>query len=350
MQTQIFKTLGKTGLLETGMLTAALLIFGSCVGVVHAHPRNVTPLEALQQGDRVALRQLINEGADMNSKDAEGTPLLMHAVLYSDAETVRLLLDHGADPNATNAAGATALIWAAGDPAKASMLIKAGADVNARSALGRTPLLIAASVDGASTVAHRLLAHGADDNVHDELKGNPKLMSGGGSAPAIVEAAKARDGETLKLLLEKHRHDLNFDIDAKDANGGTALSESVIQGNHENLVRLLAAGAAANIEVSTERYTPLIFAAMRNDPFAIALLIDAGADVNATDKSGTSVLMWAAYSAEQGPSVAVDSLLRAGADVTAKNRGGETALTLAAWHGKTHTYYRLAQYMPVENK
>lgn len=350
MQTQLLKSLGKTGLLETSMLTAALLVFGSCMGVVHAHPRNITPLEALQQGDKAALRQLINQGADMNSKDAEGTPLLMHAVLYSDAESVRMLLDHGADPNATNAAGATALIWAAGDPVKASMLIKAGADVNARSALGRTPLLIAASVDGAGTVVHRLLAHGADDSVHDDLKGNPKLMSGGGSAPAIVEAAKARDGETLKLLLEKHRHDLKFDINAKDANGGTALSEAVIQGNHENLLRLLAAGASVNVEVTMERYTPLILAAMRNDAFAMALLIDSGAGVNAADKTGTTALMWAAYSAEQGPSVAVDTLLRAGADVTAKNRGGENALTLAAWHGKSHTYYRLAQYMQAEKK
>jgi ankyrin repeat protein len=350
MQTQLLKSLGKTGLLETGMLTAALLVFGSCMGVVHAHPRNITPLEALQQGDKAALRQLINQGADMNSKDAEGTPLLMHAVLYSDAESVRMLLEHGADPNATNAAGATALIWAAGDPVKASMLIKAGADVNARSALGRTPLLIAASVDGAGTVAHRLLAHGADDSAHDNLKGNPKLVSGGGSAPAIVEAAKARDGETLKLLLEKHRHDLNFDIDATDANGGTALSEAVIQGNHDNLLRLLGSRASVNVEVTTERYTPLILAAMRNDAFAIALLIDAGADVNAADKTGTTVLMWAAYSSDQGPSVAVDTLLRAGADVTAKNRGGENALALAAWHGKTHTYYRLAQYMSAEKK
>jgi ankyrin repeat protein len=344
MQTQFLKSLRKTGLLETGMLTAALLMFGSCIGVVHAHPR-IAPLEALQAGDNTALRQLLDNGADVNTKDAEGTPLLMHAVLYADAEAVHMLLDRGADPNATNAAGATPLIWAAGDPAKAAMLIQAGADVNARSALGRTPLLVAATVDGASTVAHRLLAHGADDSVHDNLKGNPKLWTGGGSAPAIVEAAKARDGETLRLLLARHKHDLNFDIDAKDANGGTALSESVILANHENLIRLLAAGASVNIEVTADRYTPLMFAAMRDDAFAIALLIDSGADMNAVDASGNSALMWAAYAAEQGHSVAVDTLLRAGADVTIANRKGETALTLAGWHGKTHTYQRLSQYM-----
>ncbi len=345
MQTHFWKSLGKTGLLETGMLTAALLVFGSCMGVVHAHPRSLTALEALQQGDNTALRQLLDQGADVDSKDALGTPLLMHAVLYADAEAVHMLLDHGADPNATNAAGATALIWAAGDPAKAAMLIHAGANVNARSALGRTPLLVAASTDGAGTVATRLLAHGADDTVHDNLKGQPKLMTGGGSAPAIVEAAKARDGETLQILLKKHNHDLNFDIDAKDANGGTALSEAVILGNHENLMRLLAAGASVNTEITVERYTPLIFAAMRDDAFAIALLLDSGADVNAVDASGNSALMWAAYASEQGHSVAVDTLLHAGADVAIQNRRGETALAVAAWHGKTPTYQRLSQYL-----
>lgn len=342
MQTKILKTLQKSGVLETGLLTAALLVFGSCVGVVHAHP-HITLLDALQKGDKAAFRQLLNNGADVNSKDEAGTPLLMHAVLYSDADSVRLLLERGADPNATNAAGATALIWAAGDPAKANLLIKAGANVNARSALGRTPLLVAASVDGAGSITHKLLVKGADDSVKDELKGNPKLMTGGGQAPAIVEAAKARDGEVLKLLLSKHKHDRKFDINVRDANGGTALSEAVIQGNHENLVRLLGAGASVEIEVTTERYTPLMLAAMRGDEFAVALLIDAGSDLNAVDASGTSALMWAAYASDQGASVAVDVLLRAGADTTIKNRGGETALSIAAWHGKTHTYYRLAQ-------
>ncbi len=152
----------------------------------------------------------------------------MYAVMYGDADTVRLLLNYGADPDAANAMGATALIWAVGDPAKAQMLIEYGANVNAKSALGRTALLVAASTSGAGGVVDRLVEKGADVSAKDGLKGNPKLMTGGGGAPAIVEAAKSRDGEALRSLLR----DPHVDVNAKDANGGTALTEAVINGHY----------------------------------------------------------------------------------------------------------------------
>ncbi|MEI9811481.1 MAG: ankyrin repeat domain-containing protein [Acidobacteriota bacterium] len=336
MKTQTLKSQLKSSVLEVGALTLGLLLFGHYQGVVYGHPA-VTPLEAIQKGDSGTLRALLDQGVNPNTKDEAGTPLLMQAVLYADAEMIGVLLSRGADPNTTNAAGATALIWAAGDPQKATLLIKAGANVNARSVLGRTALQTASATDGAGDVVRQLLVKGADTKVHDELKGNPKLMTGGGSAPVIVEAAKARDGHALRLLLSAP----DVDVNAKDANGGTALTEALVQGNRENVRRLLAAGASVNQSVSYGRFTPLILAAMRGDALEIALMIDAGADVNAPDAAGNTPLMWAAYAADSGPSVAVDYLLRAGADVSAANRKGETALTMARWHGKTRAVQQL---------
>ncbi len=336
MQLHSIKSLLKTGVLETACLTGALLLYGSCLGVIHAHS-NISPSEAIQRGDQQTLRSLLKDGADPNAKDSKGTPLLMSAVLYGNADTVRLLLNYGADPDATNAAGATALIWAAGDPLKAEMLIQYGANVNAKSALGRTPLLVAAPTDGAGSVVQTLIAKGADTSAKDVLKGNPKLMTGGGGAPAIVEAAKARDGVALRTLLR----DPHIDVNAKDANGGTALTESVINGHYENVQALLAAGASIDVQVSMAGYTPLTLAAMRDDERMLALLLKAGAAVNDSDASGTTPLMWAAYAAETNPSEAVAMLLRAGADTKAENRKGETALSLAKWHGKTYTVLQL---------
>ncbi len=329
MQPQIAKSLMKTGVLEAGLVTAALLLFGHCQGVL-AHS-NLTPVQAIRQGDNDALRNLLNRGADPNAKDTSGTPLLMSAVLYADAAGVRLLLNNGADPNATNAAGATALIWAAGDPEKAALLIDYGANVNARSALGRTPLLVASATDGAGSVVGKLIHKGADVTVRDNLKGNPKLMTGGGSAPAIVEAAKARDGVALRLLLRN----ADCDVDAKDANGGTALTEAVANGHFENARMLLDAGASPNTQMPYSGYTPLILAAGRNDAKMLGMLLEHDVDVNAADASGSTALMWAAYSAETGPATAVETLLLAGADPAIANRKGETAVALAQWHGKT---------------
>jgi serine/threonine-protein phosphatase 6 regulatory ankyrin repeat subunit B len=325
------KSLLKTGVLEAGLVTAALLLFGHYQGVL-AHP-NLTPVQALQQGNHDSLRSALNRGADPNSKDAVGTPLLMHAVLYSDATAVRMLLNNGADPNATNAAGATALIWAAGDPEKAALLIDYGSDVNARSVLGRTPLLVASATDGAGSVVGKLIHKGAETNVHDNLKGNPKLMTGGGSAPAIVEAAKARDGVALRLLLR----DPKCDIDATDANGGTALTEAAANGHRDNVRLLLNAGANPNVHLTASGYTALMLAAERNDVEMLGLLLEAGVEVNAADVSGLTALMWAAYSAETGPTTAVEMLLLAGADPAIVNRKGETAIALARWHGQTAT-------------
>jgi ankyrin repeat protein len=45
--------------------------------------------------------------------------------------------------------------------------------------------------------------------------------------------------------------------------------------------------------------------------------------------------MWAAYTAETGPTRLVELLIEAGADPSIQNRKGDTALSWAKWHGAT---------------
>lgn len=285
---------------------------------------------AVRAGDIATVKAMMEKGgADPNVKDASGTPLLMTAVVYGNAESVRILLEHGADANAKNPAGATALLWAAGDWEKASLLIAHGADVNVQSALGRTPLLSAAAQDGAGPVVGMLLKKGASTAVVDKLTGPPNVPQGGGSGSAVIEAAKARSGEALKLLLANH-----LDVNFKGGNGSTALGEATILGNVENVRTLLKAGAKTDARVSSGRYTPLMLAAMRNDPQLVRMLIDAGSEVDARDVVGSTALMWAAYS-ERGNSAVVELLLKAGAEVNARNDKGETAMRWAKWNGET---------------
>jgi len=322
------KTVLNSGMLELGGLVLALVSYGHCNGI-HAETRPDVH-EVIRQGRNSQLATALHNGADPKGRDGEGTPALMNAVLYGDADMVGMLLRHGADPNATNAAGATALLWAAGDPQKASLLLKHGAFVNTRSALGRSPLQVAATQDGGAPVVGWLVERGADLTARDNLKGAPLVYSGGGGAPPIVEAAKARDGSALHILLEQ-----GVDVNDHDGNGGTALTEATVQGNLDNVHALLKAGADVEATVSSVRYTPLMLAAIRNNFAMVKLLLKAGSDVNAVDANGTSVLMWAAYSSETGDPRIVDLLVKAGADVSARNRRQETALTLAKWHGAT---------------
>ena len=91
---------------------------------------------AVRAGDNQRVVELLNGGANPNTKDESGTPVLMLSAIYGSAASMQTLLDRGADPNATNAAGASALHYAAVDTAKTKLLVAKGADVNAHSGPG----------------------------------------------------------------------------------------------------------------------------------------------------------------------------------------------------------------------
>jgi len=83
-----------------------------------------------------------------------------------------------------------------------------------------------------------------------------------------------------------------------------------------------ASGALAQTEVAD--------AAMRRDTAEVRRLVQAGADVKASQADGATALHWAAY---HGDASLASLLLDAGADVAAANRNGSTPMWLAASRG-----------------
>ena len=71
---------------------------------------------AMRHNDFAQVKALLEQGADPNAPNPEGTPALMFAAILCDPPVMKLLVSKGAAPNARNPAGATALMWAAGDP------------------------------------------------------------------------------------------------------------------------------------------------------------------------------------------------------------------------------------------
>ena len=107
----------------------------------------------------------------------------------------------------------------------------------------------------------------------------------------------------------------------------------------ENPNALIADGEDADIETASmserEKTDALIEVAENNDITEIQRLIAAGADVNATDNSGMTALMFAAK--EDTAKV----LLEAGADVNAKDNDGKTALMFAATNNSSDVAWLL---------
>src|SRR5262245_22110460 len=79
--------------------------------------------DAIHRGAVGEVERSIAGGANPNSVDADGTPALMAATLFADAEMVGLLLEHGADPNGVGPAGTTALMWAIPNVPVAKVLV-----------------------------------------------------------------------------------------------------------------------------------------------------------------------------------------------------------------------------------
>jgi ankyrin repeat protein len=315
---------------------ALFLLIGLGAGLFAAPPRvfrdvaaaNTALMDAIKDGDTARVTVALNRGADVNIKEADGSPAIVEAALFGNTLMIELLLERGADPNAATPAGLTALHVAAGDLGKARMLIAHGANVNARTKAGRTPLLIASRQDGAYPIVKLLLEKGADVKATDAV---PAFGMGPG-ANALILAAKTSDVRTARLLVQ-----YGLDVKTKTPSGDTALIEAAWNGNIEVVRYLISQGADAKATIADppfKGFTALSFAAALDHAEIGDLLIAAGADVNARDGSGYTPLHWAAMS-ERGDARLVRSMIAAGADVNLKGAFDETPLTWAAKRGET---------------
>ena len=259
-----------------------------------------------------------------------GYTRVVDAAKAADHPAVFALLQQHANVNAAEPDGTTALHYAAraDDLEMADRLIKAGADVKAANRYGVTPLYLAC-LNGSASMIERLLAAGADANA-TVTQGETALMT----------VARTGNVEAAKVLLSH-----GAAIDAReDWRGQTALMWAAAEQHPEMVQELIAHGADVNARSATQHWerqvtaeprekwlppgglTPLMFAARQNCLDCALILVDKGADLNAQDPDGISPVLSAAINGHYDVAI---FLLDKGADPNLADQTGRTALYAA---------------------
>jgi ankyrin repeat protein len=240
-------------------------------------------VDAMARQNREAVRALAKQGADVNSRAADGTTALHWAAHWNDLETAAFLVKAGAKIDAADDHGVTALSLAAENASLPMLeaLLNAGANPNIAQESGMTPLLDAINV-GKPEPVKLLIARGANVNAATtKTKLTPLMWAIGDGHPDIA----------ARLL------DAGADVQAVTTDGFSALTFAARVGNVDIAKLLFARGLPVN-ETGPERVHALPYAALSGqDAFALFLL-EQGADPNAT-LSGVTALHAASGAAGQ---------------------------------------------------
>lgn len=238
---------------------------------------------------------------------------MVKAAQKGDAARVRSLLDQGVSANSRHKlTGWSALTVASyhGSLEVVRILIRAGADVNARDKTGGTPLLKAATVPDAENISEllkikaeiirELLKAGADPSMQDNFGGTAweqavinnqqELIDAFGDVKGVKETQLIVAATTGNIPTAKQMIEEGADVNYKDTDGWSALSEAVLSGQVEVLKLLIDSHVDVNLK-HQKGWTALMVAAQKNQMQAARLLLKAGADPKIRNDEGVTAAM-----------------------------------------------------------
>jgi ankyrin repeat protein len=164
--------------------------------------------DAARAGDLVKVRQLLEQGVNINIRGNHQYTPLHEAAESGHSEVVKLLLEKGADVNAKTEYRQTPLHRAAGwgRTEVADLLIQRGADLNARDWVQDTPLHVAAE-KGKREVAALLIRGGADVNARNDSQSTPLHKAASGYSSTATEVAALLIEKGANLNARDHNQD-----------------------------------------------------------------------------------------------------------------------------------------------
>jgi hypothetical protein len=208
------------------VVSAALILVNATVGRGQSSApgdRAEALSEAARRGDATAVKKLLDEGVDVNTRYRYGATVLAYACDRGNLDVVKLLLDRGADVNVVDTFyHATPLTWAVSPN------------------MGRKPQH--------PEIVRLLLEKGAQ-----------------GKAPALMAAASAGDAAMTKIILDQG----SFPADAlSDA------LQAATRASHRDVVSLLeGAGAKPRVEFKIDEAQLARYAGTYSGPGGVELVL-----------------------------------------------------------------------------
>jgi ankyrin repeat protein len=275
------------------------------VGATVLHVSCSSDVEAMTKGSDTLVKQLLQAGADPNSRNGTGSTPLM---LTSSPEVANCLLDNGADIKGMTVEGSTALKQASarGSIGVVKVLLRRGAleqmlkvsksghtplsaavnncheevtilllqelialqsgfDINHPRLAANQPLLCCAATGNFMRVAEFALDHGADLDIT------------GPNGPPLILAAKTKHHSMVDLLCQRGAS-VQVRFGARNS-----LDEAVLRRDAKSVKTLIKHGADVNVTVAADSEYPVavLQAAALGDFGIIQLLLDAGATLDA---------------------------------------------------------------------
>ena len=228
-------------------------------------------------------------------------------------------------------------------PNLARLLLQKEANPNLPDGSGATPLHIAVE-NKRDDIVQLLLDHGADTEIED-IRGNTAFQ---------IASSKRRNESILLLLIQK-----GANIEARDALKRTPLGNAIVSDSPSTAKFLIRHGADVNATYNLNKNLgTLLFEAVRREKiWAVNLLLEKGADVQARNEFGETTLYeavqdgqesmvkmlldhdrrivtavlprWSSmlyYAMSMGNLTIVEMIIKAGADIDAQNSLGDTPL------------------------
>ncbi len=280
-------------------------------------------LSSVEKQNTAEVDDLLSRGANPNARYANSLTVLMVAIRTGRRAIVNMLLCRAADLSLRDRRGNSALhvgmvLYNRG---VMSLLLEAQPNLESRNKYGETPLMLAA--ESGYEEAFELLASRGADVLARDWRGRTALHHAcEANAPrlAIVDALVSR----------------GVPVGTRDSSGRTALA-CVLDGGgsdrgghdytrHVITKRLIEAGSDVNA-TARNGSTPIMLAAGSTGIDTVMLLLERGADVRAKDAGGHNALSYMIQNGHGDYSAIASALIERGADVRVVGKSRDSGRT-----------------------